>query len=119
MDRLFKKVNLDEILDKLCGYAFDRNIFYHNSIDSYYSGKETSFWRKIKFYFRFLVLTLWTVKSGMSTLFPNKVLFTPLIDLTVMFGKQAILINAHIFSICIVGQIGICILRETKEFQGF
>ena len=102
MDRIFKKVNLDEILDKLCVYAFDRNIFYHNSIDSYHSGEEPSFWVKIKFYSRFLVLILWTVKSGLSTLFPDKLSLTPLIDFTILYGKQAILINAHIFTISIV-----------------
>ena len=99
---LLKKINLDKILDKSIGYAFDRNMFYHNSIDSYYSGEEPSFWRKVKFYSRFSVLMIETVKFGLSTLFPNTLLLTPLTDATIIFGKEAILLNAVLFSLFII-----------------
>ena len=69
MERIVRKNNLGKILDKLVDYAFDRNMIYHNSIDSYYSGEEPSFWRKVKFYSRFLVLITAIVKTGLSTLY--------------------------------------------------
>ena len=65
MDKIIEKVSLNEIVDKWLAYVFDRNIFYHNSIDSYYSGEEPSFWRKVKFYLRFLVLIIFVIKSGL------------------------------------------------------
>ena len=91
MDEILKKINLNELLDKFCRYAFDRHIFYHDSIDSYYSGEEPSFWRKVKFYLRFLVLIISTAKTCLSTLFPNTLLLTPLTDATIIFGKQSTL----------------------------
>ena len=102
MERIVRKMNLDIILDKCFGYAFDRNMYYYDSIDSYYSGEEPSFWRKVKFYSRILVLMITTVKSGLSTLFPNTLQLTPLTDATILFGKQSILVNAAILSLCMV-----------------
>ena len=102
MDRIVNRINLNEQLDKVLGYGFDRNIFYHNSIDSYYSGEEPSFWRKVKFYLRFLVLIILMVKTGLSTLFPKTLLLTPLTDATIIFAKEAILPNAAVLSLAIV-----------------
>ena len=99
MDIIVRRLDLNKLLDKCIGYAFDKNIFYHNSIDSYYSGEEPSFWRKIEFYFRFLVLIILSLKSGLSTLFPNTLQLTPLTDATIIFGKQAKLVNAVLFSL--------------------
>ena len=112
-----KNINLDRVLDKMLDYAFDRNIFYHNSIDSYYSGEEPSFWRKVKFYSRFLVLIIFAVKSGLSTLYPDYLLWTPLTDATLLFGKQSILVNAAIFSLCIVALSGklVVVYYESKN----
>ena len=71
MDEIIRKMNLNDILDKFTDYIFDRNILYHDSIDSYYSGKEPSFWRKVMFYSRFIALIIMIVKCGLSVLFPN------------------------------------------------
>ena len=122
MYKIIEKVNLNEIVDKLLCYCFDRNLFYHNSIDSYYSGEEPSFWRKVKFYSRFLVLILWTVKSCLSTLFPNTLLLRPLTDLTIIYGKQSILFNGVIFSLCIVtlsGKLIIVYYESKKKVKAF
>ena len=102
MDRIIRNINLNNLLEKLCRYGFDRNIFYHNSIDSYYSGEEPSFWRKVKFYLRFLVLIVLTMKSGLNTLFPETLLLRPLIDATILYGKQSIFFHAVQFSLCMV-----------------
>ena len=119
MDRIVHRINLNKILDKLISYtfdsnildnlldkvlrfAFDRHIFYHKSIDSYYSGEEPSFWVKIKFYLRFLVLIIITVKCALSTLFTDKMLVNPFIDSSILLGKQAILIHAVLLSLGIV-----------------
>ena len=102
MERIVRKMNLDIILDKCFGYAFDRNMYYYDSIDSYYSGEEPSFWRKVKFYSRILVLMITTVKSGLSTLFPETLLLTPLTDSTLIYGKQSILVNAVIFGLGLI-----------------
>ena len=102
MDRIVKKINLDQILDKFIDYIFHRNIFYHESIDGYYSGEEPSFWSKIKFYSRFLVLIIFVVKSGISTLFPRTLLWTPLTDATILFGKQSNLVNGLNFGLTLV-----------------
>ena len=117
MDGIIKKISMDKILDKLLDYAFDRNIFYHNFIDSYYSGEEPSFWREIMFYSRFLVLIIIMVKTGISTLYPGKLLLTPLTDATILFGKQAIFVNAIFFSLSIVTLSGklVLVYYESKK----
>ena len=117
MDAIIKKSNLDKILNKLLSYAFDRHIFYHNSIDSYYSRKEPSFWRKVKFYSRFLVLIIITLKSGLSLLLPNTLLLTPLRDGTILYGKQSILLQAMEFSLCFVSLLAksVIVYYESKK----
>ena len=97
-----KRIDLNKVLDKCIGYAFDRHIFYHNSIESYYSREKPSLWRKVKFYWRFLLLIIGTIKTGLSILFPDTLLLKPLTDATILFGKQSILLNASIIGLCLV-----------------
>ena len=50
--------DVDKIVDKVIQYAIDNNILYYDSIDSYYSRKEPTLKRKIKFYLTFLLLVI-------------------------------------------------------------
>ena len=42
MDQIVRKTYLDKLLNKMVRYAFDKNILYCDSVDSYYSRKEPS-----------------------------------------------------------------------------
>ena len=98
MDQILFKMDLDKLLDKVVRYFFDKNIFYCDSIDSYYSRKEPSLRRKTKFYLRFLLFAIVNFKYGLLLLYPGKLQWTLLKDATIMFGKQANLIHAIFFS---------------------
>ena len=93
---------LDEILEINVQYVIDNYIFYHDSIENYYSGKQPSKYRKLKFYLTFVFLTIFNVKYGLLLLYPNKLIWTPLKDVTMLLGEQAILVHALLFSISLV-----------------
>ena len=71
-------------------------------MDSYYSGKEPSLRRKVKFYLRFMVLLMVIVKYGLFMLYPNTVQLTLLEDGSTLFDKQAILVYALLISVNLV-----------------
>ena len=102
MDQLLSKINFDKILDKVIKYGIDSYIFYYDSIDSYYSRKEPTINRKIKFYLTFLLLVIFNVKYGLLALYPDKLQWTLLKDTTIIFGKQANLFHAMLFSLGMV-----------------
>ena len=91
MDRIVRKMkmNMDKILDNFVQYIFDINLTYYDSIDSYFSRKEPTFKRKTKFYLRFLILIIFTVKYGLLSLYPDKLQLTLLKDFSIIFGKQS------------------------------
>ena len=90
---------MDKLLDNVIQYTIDRNILYCDSVDSYYSGKEPSFWRKVNYNLRFLVVAIHVVKYGLFMLYPNTVHLTALQDNSTLFGKQAIIAQALLFSL--------------------
>ena len=106
MDQLLSKINFDKTLDKVIGYAIDGYIFYYDSIDSYFSRKEPTLWRKTKFYLTFLLLAIFNVKYGLLSLYPDQLQWTPLKDATMIFGKQANLVQAVLFSLGMVTLLG-------------
>ena len=108
MDRIFRKINMDfdKILDKFDKYSIDSCILYYDSIDSYYSGKEPTFKRKTKYYLTFLLLVIFNVKYGLLSLYPDKLQWTLLKDFTLIFGKQAQLVDAMFFSLGMVTILG-------------
>ena len=106
MDQLLSKINFDKILDKVIQYAIDSCIFYHDSMESYYSGKEQTINRKIKFYLTYLLLVTFNVKYGLLALYPDKLQWTLLKDVTIIFGKQAYLVHAMLFSLGMVSIFG-------------
>ena len=106
MDQLLSKINFDKILDKVMEYSIDSYIFYHDSIESYYSRKEPTLWRKIKFYLTFLLMAVFNVKYGLLSLYPDQLQWTTLKDATLIFGKQANLVHAMLFSLGMVAILG-------------
>ena len=106
MDRIRRKIDYFKIMDNFMEFIIDRNMLYYDSINSYFSRKEPTLWRKTKFYLRFLILVIVTVKYGMLSLYPDKLQWTLLKDLTMMLGKQANLSPAFIFSIGMVTLLG-------------
>ena len=94
MDQIVRKMNMDKISDKFLKYCFDRNIFYYDSTDSYFSRKEPTFKRKTKFYMRFLLLAIFTIKYGLLSLYPDNFKWLALEELSIIFGEQANLFHA-------------------------
>ena len=80
-------------------FIVNRNMSYYDSSDSYFSGKKPTLSRRIKFYLRFLILVIYTVKYGLLLLYPDKLQWTLLKDATIIFGEQADLVQAMMFSI--------------------
>ena len=97
---------MNKLIDNCIQYAIDRNIVYCDSVDSYYSGKKPSFWRKVIFYLRFLVLTIHLVKYGLFMLYPKTIHLKALQDNSTLFGKQAIIVHALFFSVYLVTLLG-------------
>ena len=93
-------------LRKEFGTTLNRNMIYYDSIESYFSRKEPTLWRKIKFYSRFLILVIYTVKYGLLLLYPCTLQWTLLKDASIIFGKQANLPHALFFSIGMVTLMG-------------
>ena len=115
-----RNINLDKILDKIVRYLFDKNILYCDSIDSYYSRKEPSLWRKIIFYLRFFLLVIVFVKYGLLLLYPDTLQWTTLKDFTLIFGKQANLLHAMLLSptmVTILGKLIIFYCERHKNIK--
>ena len=102
MDEIVRKMNMDNISDKFLRYCFDRNIFYYDSIESYLSRKEPTLSRKIKFYLRFLLLVIFTVKYGLLTIYPDKFKWLATKELSIIFGEQANLFHALEFGFALL-----------------
>ena len=117
MDQIVRKINLDIILDNVVKYAIDRNIFYYDSMENYFSRQEPTLWRKTKFYLKLLVLVIYTVKFGLLSLYPDKLFGTLLEDVTIIFGKQANLLHALCFSFGMVTLVGklIIVYHESRK----
>ena len=117
MDQIVCKINLDIILDNVVKYAIDRNIFYYDSMENYLSRQEPTLWRKTKFYLKLLVLVIYTVKFGLLSLYPDKLFWTLLKDVTIIFGKQANLLHALCFSFGLVTLVGklIIVYHESRK----
>ena len=90
---------MNKILDKFFKYCVNRNIIYYDSIDSYYSRKEPTLSRKIKFYLRFFIFVIFTIKYSLLSLYPDKLQGTPLTDIIVIFGNKANLVYALMIGI--------------------
>ena len=106
MDRIKREIHFDKILDNFLEFLIDKNMIYYDSIDSYFSRKEPTLKRKIKFYLRFLILVILNVKYGLLLLYPDTFQWTLLKDATIIFGKQANLVHALGFGIGIVALVG-------------
>ena len=106
MDRIRGEIQADKVLDNFMQFVINRNMIYYDSIDSYFSRKEPTLWRKIKFYLRFLILIIFTVKYGLLLLYPDELQWTLLKDVTIVFGKQAYLIHAMFLSVGMVTLVG-------------
>ena len=106
MDQLRRQMNLNKLLDNVVQYAIDNYIFYFDSIESYYSRRKPSLKRKTNFYLIFTLLVVFTVKYGLLSLYPDKLQWTPMKDLTLMFGEQAILFHGLFFSFGLVTIMG-------------
>ena len=120
MDQLLRKINFDNILDKVIQYATNNYILYHDSIESYYSGEKQAFSRKIKFYLTFSLLFIFNVKYGLLSLYPDRLQWTLLKDATIIFGKQANLVHAMLFSlgmVTILGKLVIVYFEGRKNFK--
>ena len=89
MDGILRKMNMDKILDNFIKYIFDTNLFYYDSMDSYFSRKEPTLRRKVRFYLNFLLLVIITVKYGVLSLYPDKLQWTLMKDFSIVFGKQS------------------------------
>ena len=99
MDRIRREIEFDKILDNFMQFIVNRNMSYYDSSDSYFSSKKPTLGRRIKFYLRFLILVIYTVKYGLLLLYPDKLQWTLLKDATIIFGEQADLVQAMMFSI--------------------
>ena len=114
MNQLLQEI--DKIFYDYVQYLIDCYILYYDSIDNYHSRKEPSKYRKIMFYLTFVLITSVIVKYGLLLIYPDKLMWTPLKDCTMVFGDQAILIHALSFSFLLVTIIGklIFLFHETK-----
>ena len=92
-----RKINPDKIFEHAVQDGIDSYVFYFDSIESYFSRREPSLKRKTHFYLTLTLLAVFTFKYGLLSLYPDKLQLTPLKDLTLMFGKQAILFHALFF----------------------
>ena len=102
MDRIRRKIDYFKIMDNFMEFIIDRNMLYYDSIESYFSRKEPTLWRKTKFYLRFLILVIFTVKYGLLSLYPDTLQWTLMKDATMIFGKQGNLQQAMMFSVGIL-----------------
>ena len=105
MDKLRQKardVNVVTIGEKVFEYAFDNYIFYHDSMDGYYSRKSPSLRRKIMFFWIFFLLFVEIVKCIYVSLYPELQLWLPIKDGLMVFGKQANSVYALLLSLGMV-----------------
>ena len=84
MNQLLQEI--DKILYDYVQYLIDCYILYYDSIDNYHSRKEPSKYRKIMFYLTFVLITSVIVKYGLLLIYPDKLMWTPLKDCTMVFG---------------------------------
>ena len=99
MDQFIDKMKFNKIVDKFFKYCFNCNILYYDSIDCYYSRKEPTLSRKIKFYLRYLIFFIFTIKYSLLSLYPDKLQGTTLTDITIIFGEQVNLVHALMLGI--------------------
>ena len=122
MDRILCKMSMDKISDKFLKYFFDINVFYYDSIDSYFSRQEPTLWRKTKFYSRFLPLVIFNVKYGFLLLYPDTLEWPVLKDMSIILGKQAYLFHALVFSFAmslLVAKLIVVYFEISKNFNAF
>ena len=102
MDHLIRKIDPNKILADCIQYAIDSNIFYYDSMESYYSGKEPTVKRKIHFYFTFTFLVIFNMKYGLLVFYPDKLMLTPMKDITMLFGNMALPLHVLLFALSLV-----------------
>ena len=117
MDRIRREIQFDKILDKFIQFLINKNIIYYDSIDSYFSRKEPTLCRKIKFYLRFLILVIFSIKFSLLLFYPETLQSILLKDATIIFGKQAYLLHAFAFSIGMVTLVGKLIIAYYESRQ--
>ena len=121
MDKIQSKININKMLDSLIQYAIDSNVLYYDSIDSYYSRKEQSIRRKIKFYLTYLLMSILTVKYGLLLICRDQLMWTPMKDATMVFGDQAFLLHAMLFGLSLLtisakAMFNHCEIRSKMKF---
>ena len=87
-------------------YAMQGCIYYYDSIDNYFTRKEPTLRRKIRYYLTFVLLAIFNIKYGLLTLYPDKVRLTVLKDFTLLFGVESKLLYAMFFCLGIVAFSG-------------
>ena len=102
MVQLVHYVDINQLNERAVKYIVDSYLLYYDSIESYYSRKEPTLRRKIRYYLTFVLLVIFNIKYVLLTLYPDKVLLTPLIDWTIMFNDQARPIHAFSLSLGLV-----------------
>ena len=100
MDQLLPE--LDKTIVNMVEYSVNNYTIYYDSLESYYSRKVPSFKRKILFYLTFVLFAVFNVKYGLLLMYPNKMMWTPMKDWTMVLGNQAVLVHALLFSISLV-----------------
>ena len=111
MNQLLEEI--DKILYDFIQFLIDNYILYHDSIDNYHLSQRTIKVSKgyILFdifytYILYVLLTTVTLKHGLLLIYPNKLMWTPFKDCTMVFGNQAIIFHAFSFSFLLVTIIG-------------
>ena len=84
-------------------YAAQGCVYYYDTIENYFSRKEPTLRRKIRYYLTFVLLAIFNIKYGLLTLYPDKVQLTLLKDFTLLFGIEAKLLYAMFFCLGFVG----------------
>ena len=100
MDQLL--VEFDKTIVSIVQYGINNYIFYYNSLESYYSRQVPLFRRKVIFYLTFVLFAIFNVKYGLLLMYPNKLMWKPMKDVTMVLGDQAVLVHALLFSISLV-----------------
>ena len=106
MDRILRKTNLNKINEEAIQYAFDKYLFYYDSIESYYSRKEPTFKRKVMFYLTFIVLAIFNVKYGFLSLYAGKEQTPLLTDPIRVIGEGSKLLSAMFLSLGVLLMVG-------------
>ena len=106
MNQILRKTNLNKINEEAIQYAFDKYLFYYDSIESFYSRKEPTLKRKVMFYLKFILLAIFNVKYGILSLYANKDQMPILTDATIIMGDGSKLLCAMFFSLGLLLMVG-------------